>query len=145
MTEIKDLVPGLNENKIRLEVVYIRSELQTTQQELFLHVVQSTLDSQISMPFCLQEEHSTSKICNASALSSQRGIQRPDPRLVAVVHALAQPTMAPLAASSGKTTRVKDIRYSHLPRQRILASDCRLQHVFNVSNLLTRIGSVYHI
>ena len=64
MTEIKDLVPCLHENKIRLDVVYIRSEAnladapsrqrgldmwslqQSTQQEL-LHLVESTLGSQV--------------------------------------------------------------------------------------------------
>ena len=64
MAEIKELVPWLHENKIRLDVVYIRSEAnltdapsrqcgldmwslhQPTQQEL-LHLVESTLGSQV--------------------------------------------------------------------------------------------------
>jgi hypothetical protein len=64
MTEIKELVPWFHVNKIRLDVVYIRSEAnltdapsrqrgldmwslqQPTQQEL-LHLVESTLGSQV--------------------------------------------------------------------------------------------------
>jgi hypothetical protein len=64
MTEIKDLVPCLHDNKIRLDVVYIRNEAnltdeasrqqgldmwslqQPTQQELLL-LVESTLGSQV--------------------------------------------------------------------------------------------------
>jgi hypothetical protein len=75
MTEIKDLVPWLHENKIRLDVVYIRSEanladassrqpgldmwsLQLLSQQELLHLVESTLGSQVSTdPFaCSQSE-----------------------------------------------------------------------------------------
>ncbi len=77
MTEIKDHVPWFHENKIRLDVVYIRSEAnladvpsrqrgldmwslqQPTQQEL-LHLVESTLGSQVCTdPFA----------CNQSAVA----------------------------------------------------------------------------
>ena len=73
MSEIKDLVPWLHENKIRLDVVYIRSEAnladapsrqrgldmwslqQPTQQEL-LHLVESTLGSQVCTgPFACRQ------------------------------------------------------------------------------------------
>jgi hypothetical protein len=73
MAEIKDLVPWLHENKIRLDVVYIRSEAnladapsrqrgldmwslqQPTQQEL-LHLVESTLDSLVCTdPFACRQ------------------------------------------------------------------------------------------
>jgi hypothetical protein len=73
MTEIKDLVPWLQENKIRLDVVYIRSESnlvdapsrqrgldmwslqQPTEQEL-LHLVESTLGSQVCTdPFACRQ------------------------------------------------------------------------------------------
>ncbi len=73
MTEIKDLVPWLHQNKIRLDVVYIRSEAnladassrqrgldmwslqQPTQQEL-LHLVESTLGSQVCTdPFACKQ------------------------------------------------------------------------------------------
>jgi hypothetical protein len=73
MTEIKDLVPCLHENKICLDLVYIRSEAnladapsrqrgldmwslqQPTQQEL-LHLVESTLGSQVCTdPFACRQ------------------------------------------------------------------------------------------
>jgi hypothetical protein len=73
MAEIKELVPWLHDNKIRLDVVYIRSEAnladapsrqrgldmlslqQPTQQEL-LHLVESTLGSQVCTdPFACKQ------------------------------------------------------------------------------------------
>jgi hypothetical protein len=73
MTEIKDLVPWFHENKIRLDVVYIRSEAnltdassrqrgldmwcfrQPTEQEFFL-LVESTLGSQVfTDPFACKQ------------------------------------------------------------------------------------------
>ena len=73
MAEIKDLVPWLQENKILLDVVYIRNEAnladvpssqrgldmwslqQPTQQEL-LHLVESTLGSQVCTdPFACRQ------------------------------------------------------------------------------------------
>jgi len=73
MSEIKDLVPWLYENKILLDVVYIRNETnladapsrqrgldmwslqQRTQQEL-LHLVESTVGSQVCTdPFACRQ------------------------------------------------------------------------------------------
>ena len=64
MAEIKDLVPCLQENKIRLDVVYIRSEanladapsrqrgldmwsLQSPTEQELLHLVESTVGLQV--------------------------------------------------------------------------------------------------
>jgi hypothetical protein len=72
-TEIKDLVPWLHDNKIRLDVVYIRSEanladatsrqrgldmwsLQLPTQQELLHLVESTLGSQVCTdPFACRQ------------------------------------------------------------------------------------------
>ena len=66
-------------------------------------------------PVGLQTEHSCPKIRNVSSLSSQRSIQRLALRLVAGVHAVAQPALASLAASFGESSSVKVKRYSNLP------------------------------
>ena len=73
MAEIKDLVPWLHENKIPLDVVYIRSEanladvssskqdldmwsLQLPKQQELLHLVKSTLGSQVCTdPFACRQ------------------------------------------------------------------------------------------
>jgi hypothetical protein len=73
MSEIKDLVPWLHENKIRLDVVYIRREanladapscqrdldmwsLQQPAQQKLLHLVESTLGSQVyTDPFACRQ------------------------------------------------------------------------------------------
>jgi hypothetical protein len=78
----------------------------------------------------LQAERSGSKICHSAPLSPQCSFQRLAPRLVVTRHALVEPAMTSTASSLGKTSSVKVKRY------------CRLQHVFNVSNRLARIGSV---
>ncbi len=65
MVEIKDLVPWLHENKIRLDVVYIRLDLQVCTDHLRL-----------------QPEYSGSRIRHSASLSSQRSLQRLAPRLV---------------------------------------------------------------
>jgi hypothetical protein len=91
MTEIKDLVPWFHENKIRLDVVYIRSEenladaashqrdlemwslQQSTQQEL-LHLVESSLGSQVCTdPFVCRQSSVTPRFatpihCHHSAV-----------------------------------------------------------------------------
>ena len=92
-------------------------------------------------------------------------IQRLDPRLVAVLHDVAQPTMASLSCHKYSTNFARQeqkvfyftlidrsspgfkVCSSFRPsttsyRHRIFQSDYRLQYVFNVSNLLVRIGSV---
>jgi hypothetical protein len=74
MSKIKDLVPWLHENKIRLDVVYIRSEanladassrqrvldmwsLQLPTQHELLHLVESTLGSQVyTDPFTCRQD-----------------------------------------------------------------------------------------
>ena len=66
-------------------------------------------------PVCLQTEHSRPKIRNASSLSSQFSIQRLSPRLVTGVLAVAQPDLASLDSSFGKSSSVKVQRYAHLP------------------------------
>ena len=66
-------------------------------------------------PVCLQTEHSRSKIRNASSLSSQCSFQRLVPRLVTGVHTVAQPALASLASSFGKSSSVKVKRYPNLP------------------------------
>ncbi len=66
-------------------------------------------------PFCLQTEHSRSKIRNASSLSSQHSFQRLAPRLVAGVHTVTQPVLVSLTTSFGKSSSVKVKRYSDLP------------------------------
>jgi hypothetical protein len=66
-------------------------------------------------PVCLQTEHSHPKIRNASSMSSHHIFQRLAPRLVDGVHDVAQPALASLAASFGKSSSVKVKRYSNLP------------------------------
>ena len=66
-------------------------------------------------PVCLQTKLSRSKIRNASSLSTQYSFQRLAPRLVAGVHTVAQPVLASLAASFGKSSSVKVKRYPNLP------------------------------
>jgi hypothetical protein len=83
----------------------------------------------------LQAECSGSKIRHSASLSSQRSLQRLAPRLVTTLYTVGKSDMSPTARSFGKTSSVKGKRYSY---QRY----CRLQHVFNVSNRLARIGSV---
>ncbi len=74
MTEIKDLVPWLHENKIRLDGVYIRSEanladtpsrqwgldmwsLQLPTEQELLHLVESTLGSPVCTdPFVYRDQ-----------------------------------------------------------------------------------------
>ena len=73
--------------------------------------LEELLDRKIDGPICLQAEHSCSKICNTSSLSSQRGIQRFAPGLVTVIHALTQPVLESLTSSFGKTSSVKGKRY----------------------------------
>jgi hypothetical protein len=115
MAEIKELVPWLHENKIRLDVVYIRSEAnladapsrqrgldmwsfqQPTQQEL-MHLVESTLGSQVCTdPFACKQSavaRCGSKILHTSALSSQLSLQRFAPRLVTARYTVAKSAMA---------------------------------------------------
>jgi hypothetical protein len=130
MAEIKDLVPWLHENKIRLDVVYIRSEVNLvdasswqrgldmwslqvpTQQEL-LHLVESTLGSPVCTdPLRLQAECSGSKICHSAPLSSQSSLQRFAPRLATTRYGFGKPAMASTAPSFEKTSSVKVTRHS---------------------------------
>jgi hypothetical protein len=113
MAEIKELVPWLLEHKIRLEVVYIRSEANLadapsrqrvddmwslhlpTHQELLLELGRVNIGlASLHRPLRRQAEHGCSKICHTSALSSQCSLQRLVPRLVSTRHALAQPAMS---------------------------------------------------
>jgi hypothetical protein len=74
MAEIKDLVPWLHENKIRLDVVYIRSEanfadapsrqrgldmwsLHLPTEEELLHLVESTLGSPVCTDPFVYRDH----------------------------------------------------------------------------------------
>jgi hypothetical protein len=142
MSEIKDLVPWLHENKIRVEtdldVVYIRRGLHSKRSKLCRCVIAPTGHRHVVLAVShttrdlapgrvdiglaglhrslrLQAKRSASKICHSTPLSSQCSFQRLAPRLVETHHALAEPAMASTASSLGKTSIVKGKRYSHLP------------------------------
>jgi hypothetical protein len=134
MTEIKDLVPWLQENKIRLDVVYLhskrsklggRSIAPTGSRHVVLaaaHATRALAPGRVDIGFAglhrslrVQAECSGYKIRHSAPLSSQCCLQRLAPRLVADCYALDKPAMTSPAPSLGKTSSVKGQRYPCLP------------------------------
>ena len=75
-------------------------------------------------PLRLQAQHSRSKICNTAALSSKFGFERLAPRLVTALHGVAQPSLASLASSFGKSVSVKSKRYPPTGRANLGLKEC---------------------
>jgi hypothetical protein len=134
MSEIKDLVPWLHENKIRLDVVYIRTKRSklgrcaiapTGLRHVVLAAAYATRAlapgrveiglAGLHRSLRLRAECSGSKICHSAPLSSQCSFQRLAPRLVEARHTLVEPAMASTTSSLEKTSNVMGKRYSHLP------------------------------